>query len=260
MDKEPRYWGSWKGRVVKAIAIDGARTWTEIRDRTGLSPKSLNRVLSEMYDAKMLEKQGDSEYKVVYELYKEYRTFFEKQESKEQPKPVTISEGEQKYLIGWIDDWKKVKRLDISLKPEHFFLEGRFLDDFSKEIIANSKREVLVVNPYVDKCDLSDTLRNAADNGISVLLITRPPDEEKIDYHKTLIDAGIKIYHNKSTHAKIVVVDRAVAAVSSMNFYAASSGGKSWEAGLISIEETVVESVVNSILNLTEMRDSVEMS
>jgi phosphatidylserine/phosphatidylglycerophosphate/cardiolipin synthase-like enzyme len=257
--EEPRYWGSWKGRVVRAIAIDGARTWTEVRDLTGLSPKSLNRVLSEMFDAKMLEKQGE-EYRVAYELYKAYKEFFAKQEIKERPKSVSISEGEQRDLIGWIDDWKKVKRLDISLKPEHFFLEGRFLDDFSKEIIANAKREVLVVNPYIDKCDLSDTLRNSGDEGKSVLLITRPPDEEKKEYHTTLIDAGIKIYHNKSTHAKIVVVDRAVAAVSSMNFYAASSGGKSWEAGLISIEETVVESIVNSILNLTEMRDSVEMS
>jgi len=257
--EEPRYWGSWKGRVVKAIAIDGARTWTEVRDRTGLSPKSLNRVLSEMFDAKMLEKQGD-EYRVNYELYKAYKEFFEQQEIVQKIESVSISEGEQKDLIGWIDDWKKVKRLEISLKPEHFFLEGRFLDDFSKEIIANSKREVLVVNPYVDKCDLSDTLRDAADAGRSVLLITRPPDEEKVAYHKTLIDAGIKIYHNRGTHAKIVVVDRAVAAVSSMNFYATSSGGKSWEAGLVSIEETVVESIVNSILNLTEMRDSVEMS
>jgi phosphatidylserine/phosphatidylglycerophosphate/cardiolipin synthase-like enzyme len=260
MPEEPRYWGSWKGRVVKAIAVDGARTWTEIRDGTGLSPKSLNRVLAELFDAKMLEKRGESEYRVAYELYKTYQEYFDEQKGIEQPVLVRISEGEQKDLIGWIDDWKKVKRLDFSLKPDHFFLEGRFLDDFSKEIIANSKREVLVVNPFVDKCDLSDTLRDAASEGRTVMLITRPPDAEKNAYHNTLMDAGVKIFHNKSTHAKIVVVDRAVATVSSMNFYAASSGGKSWEAGLVTIEETVVEAVINSILTLVEKPESVEMS
>lgn len=61
MLEEPRYWESWKGRVVKAIAIDGVRTWTEIRDSTGLSPMSLNKVLSELFNADMLEKKGESE-------------------------------------------------------------------------------------------------------------------------------------------------------------------------------------------------------
>ncbi|MGV9170534.1 MAG: hypothetical protein ACOC38_11415 [Promethearchaeia archaeon] len=39
-DDEPTYWGSWKGRVVKAIAVNGTRTWNEIRYQTGLSPKT----------------------------------------------------------------------------------------------------------------------------------------------------------------------------------------------------------------------------
>jgi hypothetical protein len=45
-----------------------------------------------------------------------------------------------------------------------------------------------------------------------------------------------------------------------MNFYAASSGGKSWEAGLVTIEETVVESIINAILTLIERPESIEMS
>jgi len=55
LPEEPRYWGSWKGRVIRAIAIDRAQTWSEMRDITGLSPKSLNRVLAEMFDAEVLE-------------------------------------------------------------------------------------------------------------------------------------------------------------------------------------------------------------
>ncbi len=50
-----------------------------------------------------------------------------------------------------------------------------------------------------------------------------------------------------------------MAIISSMNFYSGSSGGASWEAGLISVEETVVESIVNSILELLEKPESKEM-
>ena len=37
-----------------------------------------------------------------------------------------------------------------------------------------------------------------------------------------------------------------------MNFYCGSSGGLSWEAGIVSLEETVVEPILDSILNLFE--------
>ena len=67
-----RYWGSWKGQVIKAISIDRASTWSEIRDATGLSEYSLNTALSEMFDAGLLEKI-DGNYRVSYDLYKEYR-------------------------------------------------------------------------------------------------------------------------------------------------------------------------------------------
>ena len=51
-----------------------------------------------------------------------------------------------------------------------------------------------------------------------------------------------------------------MAIVSSMNFYGGSSSGASWEVGLISVEETVVESIVDSILELLEKPESVEMA
>ncbi len=34
---EPRYWGSLKGHVIKAIVWDGAKTWSDIHEYTGLS-------------------------------------------------------------------------------------------------------------------------------------------------------------------------------------------------------------------------------
>jgi hypothetical protein len=44
-----------------------------------------------------------------------------------------------------------------------------------------------------------------------------------------------------------------------MNFYSGSSGGASWEAGLVSMEKTVVESIVDSILGLLEKPESKEL-
>ena len=275
MVEEPKYWGSWKGRVIKAIALDGAETWDDIRDLTGLSSESLNRALAEMFEIGILEKKMGGVYRVSHEIWKEYRKFFEQQgifedsfkQETVKKVPVKFSEEKQKNLVKWIDQWKKVKGLDFSLEHRHFFLEGRYLDDISKELISNAKTEVLVVNPYVNHCDLSNTLRAASKGGVDVKLITRPPDvrekpfwRDKQEYHKFLKEDGVNLTYNKAAHAKIIAVDRAVAIVSSMNFYSGSSSGASWEAGLVSVEETVVESIVDSILELLEKPESIEMA
>jgi phosphatidylserine/phosphatidylglycerophosphate/cardiolipin synthase-like enzyme len=259
MSKEPRYWGSWKGRVVKAIAIDRAQTWSEIRDHTGLTPDTLNKVLSELYDAKVIEKDKDSKYWVSKPLYKEYKKYFDSQVAPKESVKIEISEDEQRDLISWIDNWRKVKGLDFSLKPGHFYLEGRFLDDISKDLISNAKSEVIVVNPFVDKCGLSDTLRDAAQAGKKVRLVTRPPKDEKKKYHDILKGDKVRIFHNDDVHAKLIVVDRKVAIASSMNFYAGSSGGKSWEAGIVSIEDAIVETIVRSILDFIDKKETMEI-
>jgi hypothetical protein len=81
LSAQPRYWGTWKGQVIKAISVDGARTWQDIFDITGLSEYSLNTALSEMYNAGILEKREES-YRVTYDLYREYRDYFWKNDRK----------------------------------------------------------------------------------------------------------------------------------------------------------------------------------
>jgi phosphatidylserine/phosphatidylglycerophosphate/cardiolipin synthase-like enzyme len=262
MSKEPRYWGSWKGRVVKAIAIDGARTWNEIRDQTGLSPKTLNKVLSELFNAEAIEKKDENEYRVSYELYKEYKEFFDTQVTTH-PKTVKVTEAEQKDLVSWIDQWKDSMDLEFSPKPEHFFLEGADLNTFSMKLIQKAKREVLVVNPFVDQCDLSDTLWKSVGEGKRVVLITRPPEdrfedlkERKENYLKQLEKNGVEVVRNPRVHAKLIAVDRAVAIISSMNFQSSSTGGSSWEAGLVTKNDMVVEDIVGTIYSLFERPDS----
>jgi len=265
-DDEPTYWGSWKGRVVKAIAVDGARTWNEIRDQTGLSPKTFNKVLSELFSAealKKLDKKDPEEYRVSYELYKEYQEYFDRLEPERRTRPVKVTKSEQTGLIHWIDQWRETMGLDFSLQPEHFYLAGGNLNNFSEKLILRAKKEVLVVNPYVDQCDLSDSLWKSADADKQVTLITREPEDhyEKIkkrkeEFHRILSNRGVKVVYNPRVHAKLIAVDRAVAVASSMNMQSSSAGGSSWEAGIVTKNDSVVESIVDSIYELLERPES----
>lgn len=60
----------------------------------------------------------------------------------------------------------------------------------------------------------------------------------------------VPLLYSKKVHAKIIIVDHAIAVVGSMNFYANSSAGVSWEAGLVSADSNVVKTIVNSFLNM----------
>lgn len=195
-------------------------------------------------------------YRVTLEIWKEY---VNPRRNNKQDHSVKFSKEKKEALIDWIDKWKRIKDLDFSLETKHFFLDGRHLDELSKELISRAESEVLVVNPFVSKCALSDTLKETSNSGTNVKLITRPPEDKnpeyrrnKKEYHLNLEEMGVTIRYNKQVHAKIIAVDRAVAILSSMNFYCGSSGGASWEAGIISLEETVVEPIVNSILKIFE--------
>jgi len=178
-----------------------------------------------------------------------------------------ISKDQQSNLIVRLDAWKEFRGLDISLRPKHFFITGDMLDDVSKDLISNCLREVLVVNPFVDKCNLSDHLMDARIYGKEVILITRPPSVRNEfftarteSYHKTLLGAGVKMTYNDAVHAKMIVLDRAVAIVSSMNFFSSSTAGVSWEAGIVTFEDSVVESITDAILGLLEKPDSIHRS
>ncbi len=43
--KLPKYWETWKGRVIRTIAKDGEQTFSELQKKTGLAALSLNRVI-----------------------------------------------------------------------------------------------------------------------------------------------------------------------------------------------------------------------
>ena len=136
-------------------------------------------------------------------------------------------------------------------------MEGTYLDDLSKDLIRQARKEVLLVNPFIEQCHLSNTLIDAVTNRANVIVVTRPIDddrpdlrEEKIAYHESLKKEGVKLNYDRRIHAKLLVVDQQIAVISSMNFYSFSTGGSLWEAGMISIDEAIVSSVHKTIHQL----------
>lgn len=232
----------------------------------------MQRVLAELFQLEALEKNDQGEvttYRVVPNIYRAYREFFESQQQQEMKSDsAKITESDQKELINWIGQWMMSEKLDFSLQHHHFFLKGGQLDSFSERLILNSKKQVLVVNPYVDQCNLSDSLWKTVDKKKEVVLITQPLEKDKIETSrirkekqlKILRNKGVRVITNERVHAKIIVVDKAVAIVSSMNFTGLSEGGSSWEAGLVTKDDDVVETIIDSILTLIERPDSEKMS
>ena len=127
-------------------------------------------------------------------------------------------------------------------------MEGRHLDQFTKWILDKASSEVLIVNPYVKECDLSQQLIESKQRGLGVILLTQRPKYQDQRCHIKLKDNGVEVNYDPDVHAKLVIVDMQVAIVSSMNFYSESSAGKTWEAGMVSVDNRVIQTIKKSVL------------
>jgi len=234
----PKYWNTWKGRVLLEILAKGTYTKSELINKTGLSEKQLETALDEFVQLELLNHNNDYSrfWSNSRELSRQYNEFYERTRGK---------------IIEKFHEWKYEKWKNSDLN--HFFIEDDLLDELAETLIKEANREVLVINPFVDRCHLSNTLIRAVENGIMVKLITSSPQLNRYNphrreqYHVKLKDKGVSIIYDDLIHAKIIVVDRAIAIISSMNFLASSSGGGSYEAGLVTIEPKVVKSIWSSI-------------
>jgi phosphatidylserine/phosphatidylglycerophosphate/cardiolipin synthase-like enzyme len=255
-EKKPLYYGTWKGRVMEAIVHDGAKTWNEIADITGLFPQTLNKILKELFNADAITKNDKGEYRVSYDIYKQYKEFLEKtSEVAKAPDKVKVPKEDKDSLKRWIQQWGEIKKLELNLEDKHFFLSEGDLDSFCQDVVKNANKEIIVVNPFVNRCTLSELLKSRAKDGVNVSIIMRPPTNDKGEgkaYAAELKKMGVTINEHPTVHAKVLVVDRAVSIVSSMNLTPQSTGGQSWEAGIASISEKTIEMTLDTILEFRE--------
>jgi phosphatidylserine/phosphatidylglycerophosphate/cardiolipin synthase-like enzyme len=267
---KPRYSGTWKEQILKAIAIDGALWWNEIREVTGLDEYPLNKALAELFQDGVIEKQPDRSYWVDYDLYNEYRSYYGSKSPKKPeptitidiPEPENIEPLTQDKLIKRVQEWvnfKKSSNPNLKLSSNHIHLKGDLLSSISEEIIEHGEKEILLVNPYVEKCHITEKLIHACRRKIEVKLIANSPERDfyeslrkksKIEYHKIPLDGGLKLYYNNTAHAKLLIVDGKIAVVSSMNLYGGSTAGNLWETGIVSIDPNNVRQIQDSFREL----------
>ena len=234
----PKYWNTSKGRVLLEVLVKGTYAKSNLIKKTGLDEKQLETVLDDLVQLELINHNDDYSrfWSNSRELSIQYNDFYERNRVK---------------IIEKFHEWKYEKWKNSDLN--HFFVEDDLLDELAEVLIKEANREVLVINPFVDRCHLSNTLIRAVENGIDVKLITSSPQSNRYNpyrreqYHVKLKDKGVSIIYDDLIHPKIIVVDRSIAIISSMNFLASSSGGGSYEAGLVTIEPEVVKKICSSI-------------
>ncbi len=139
------------------------------------------------------------------------------------------------------------------LSNKQLFVDGRPLGLITKELVFAAKKEILIVNPFVTDCALTESVAKASAYK-KVFLLTRPPEfetdfkfYEKTQCHEGLKEAGVKIAYNPDIHAKVSVFDRSLCIVSSMNLYYDSSEGFTYEAGILTVDSEVVNYIIESL-------------
>ena len=139
------------------------------------------------------------------------------------------------------------------------------LEEFTRDVIGRAKDEILVANPYVDSCYLTTALQEARDKRVNVRIVTRRPTKDKgditkLECHATLRKKGVTIHYINTIHSKIILVDRKMAILSSMNLYSGSAGGGVLEAGIVSFESKVVDSASKYITDLLAKTESPDIT
>jgi len=281
MSLTPRFWDTKKGLLLKAIVMSKWRTRKEIIEITKLTQHELNVIISELLELDLITEDIDdyshdrSKYFIEdYDLYCEYRDYLqgkfdskylskEYREEREQLREFSEKteaiynfikdNGYENTIISKVIELSLRENVGYRLFSEHLFLEGDLLDRFSKDVIAYSRTKVLVVNPFVDQCSLSDKLKEACLQGKEVTLLTRSPDNERTEwvrasrskYHNALHQSGVNIFYNNRIHSKVIVADDCLSIVSSLNFKIESSGGANLEAGIVTWEKNTLKSMMS---------------
>ena len=266
----PKYLGTLKGNIIKAIAVDGLREWREIRDKTGLNDNQIKSITDELRSEGILDRKY-SGFWVDYDLWIEYKAHFgdewaikkkeeleEEREEKERLLALIKKKKLENHLRYRVREWIKFKNIDVNPDCSHVYLIGDLLDSLLRDLIPLSKKEILVVNPFVQKSAICDLFTQGIKKGVDVQVITRSPETDKypesrrakIVYHKTLIESGIQLFCNENVHAKLFILDKQVLTASSMNLYSESIGGKLWEAGIVSIDPSNLKLVIESYQQL----------
>ena len=277
---QPRYYGTRKGRVIHLIAVDGFHKRDKIRDILGWDYDQLERVLSALKNEKILE-ETDREFKVEFNTLLEYRAYFGDEWAKKKIDQIEertywknrsiriniiLKKGRgEKYLLNRFRRWIRFKpQLKYDLNTSHIYLTNNLFGDVLIDQIDHARKQILVVNPIVERCPICESLKKASGRGVDIILVTRSPDQDqnnhrtriKTRYQKTIKDSKIDLYYNESVHAKICILDNQVLSSSSLNLSSESTVGTDWESGIVSIDSSNIIQATESFVKLLNEPDT----
>ena len=165
-------------------------------------------------------------------------------------------EVHENQIKNWTKNYIELKNKSEILVKDHIYLSGSDLEHLSNELIQQAKDKIYVVNSFVEKTNLSTKLIEASRRGVNITLITRKPksqDVKKVLFHNELNKEKIKLLYLEGVHAKIMIIDNEAVIVSSMNLIPTSTGGQSWEAGMISFDKQIINQALKSIISNVEI-------
>lgn len=257
MTEKPRYWDSWKGRILRAVILDDAVLWDEVKQKSGLEHRQMYRAVGELQKKQLIEYSQDKTFRVVDDgIRRAYEAFSEDRA----PQSHEVLEEHTGWIQGWVENNQES---NASLDNLHFFLDGRWLPEFTRKLVDRARSSILAVNPFVDKEMIGACLRDAAKRGIDVLLITKRPmhNPGRWRFHESLVSENVSLFYSGKektgggVHSKVLVVDDQVAIASSMNFtlYSESSN---YETGIVTLDRDVVESARESILSIRDENET----
>jgi len=255
--KIPIYWDSQEGEIIRAIILDGNQSWTRLHQNTGFDENTLNYYLGKLMRERIINKSN--RYWVQSDVAEYYKQFYYDSYIKNNPVQKNINFIDEKISEedknNFIESLKtsNIRGVRKLLTNKQLFLDGRPLGLVTRDLVHNAKKEIIIVNPFVTECSLTENIKMASAYK-RVFLLTRPPEfetdfkfYEKAKCHGSLKESGVKIAYNRGVHAKIMMFDRTLCVVSSMNLYHDSSEGLTYEAGLVTMDGEVVNYILESV-------------
>ena len=134
----------------------------------------------------------------------------------------------QKRVKGYAAVGYKAKiKTNEPITPNLIYDGKSFYPVFADDI-THATKEILIVSPFMRKNRLTQTIKLLSQvilNGVSVTVVTRPPEDFKekerdivIQNTELLLDHGIQVKYKSEFHQKFTVIDQKVAWYGSVNF------------------------------------------
>lgn len=134
----------------------------------------------------------------------------------------------QKRVKGYAAIGYKIKIDSASKTEPDLIYDGKTFYGVYCQDIRTSSKEILIVSPFMRKGRITQLVRNLTEailNGVSVTVVTRPPQDFKEKERETveknistLQEYGVKVVTKSGFHQKFTVIDQEVVWYGSVNF------------------------------------------